>query len=491
MPRKSIHLAIQWNVASPIELCVPQDLCLTVTARYQKDKFLHPQWNVFLEYGGNPVTMSGPFPYDGAYDGASKVVARVGDSCEVSCNEDESLLELKIEATDMQMDAYKYYVLNSKTGQKVAECSKDSFWDGSRCSWEDHAYIPERICLPKNGCYTLVASEHRFQDWMGPSVLTIWYDGKRIAQVKDMQYEAIDFGAASCPTPCEVDEKLVEVFVHRRHHYPFYEDKIPNMTWALTTSSHGELATTKKVSGTILPKELSPTYYRMCGASDVCARLDLSVPETYELDDDYGIVYGELDTYRLVVDGVIYGEGEYFFGFGEHPTFNTTTFGGNCSSSVVCMEGESLLTLLITTGHRSQYWSARDVGWSSSTHEKYHISSEPHYDIGHVFPDTTNEYLSCFPTPGKGTCVQFQLHRDGLENGNIAEYKIVVNDGPVLESFDCHYCYKDHIVEYTVGDCPQAGAANTETHGFTFWALLVAIVVALCICGWPHVGGRA
>lgn len=56
--------------------------------------------------------------------------------------------------------------------------------------------------------------------------------------------------------------------------------------------------------------------FRVCVADAACVRLDLSVPETREIDHSWAnaTTYYESGPYRLVIDGFIYGEEEYSFG---------------------------------------------------------------------------------------------------------------------------------------------------------------------------------
>jgi len=480
------------DVTGPLDLCVPDDECLTLTItryEYEGNNFLKPGEDLSATYADQALLLLGPFAYIG--DGSSKLVVQFGN-CDVPCNDDEALLELTSATSDQA--SYDYYVVDRATGEQVAQCPGHVYSE-NRCYWESDNYYHDRICLPKTGCYTLVAGESNLQEYLDrPDLLTVLYGGNQIAQIENLQFAAIDFGAdgASCPmTPCAEDEKLAEMFVYRRE---YYEEEYPNMTWAMTKMVDGF---TVEVNGTMSYADRPLVYYRQCLEDDACVRLDLSVPYTDELPRSYyngttvvndTTTYWEDGPYRLVIDGVVYGEEVYRFGAydcTDESVFSTTTFGGGCSTEKVCSEGESLLDVFLVAGPREEDWGY-DVRWTLYTHrDGTDVDFIDYVNRGDVLQNTTYRYLICFEH-AEDACTEFGIGAAGVENGSIAGYKIAVDNavlvdqGSMCESGNCEGL---NVIQLG-GDCPSDGLSSGSLAGVVVGsasAFGLACLAAYCL----------
>ena len=355
------------------EICVPTNACLSLDIyQFLNDEeegaLLEPDKNIFVTYGGQPIELTLP-RLSHAGEGGIRAVALVGD-CDTACGQDEALLE--ISGTVSYVADYEYYILDSKTGERVAMCpefeSEDkSYEDSQKCYWGSWGYNVDRFCLPKDGCYTLVAGEPRLRPYDNfPDVFTVVYDGKETARVENFQYEAIDFGAdeASCPAPCTDEEQKVEIFFSRqwgtfdvpemvRHEILlfslsklfFSNGTCCFQTWTLTSMKVDE--SLDEPSGTHNYGDYPLVFHRTCAPRDACIEFALSVPDPKEvlyMEQNGTIPYGEDDYYRLVVDGVVYGEKEYKFGNRQYDDdadpFRTSAFAG-CTFTSTCAGSSS------------------------------------------------------------------------------------------------------------------------------------------------------
>ena len=480
------------DVTKPINLCVPDDECLTVLI-YRSGQageiYLQNKKNVFAEYGGEILRLKGPYTYIG--DGSSKLAVRVDyqgsmvflscqltivflyflllfdrqaqiGPCQVTCSDDEVLLEL--ESPTNGFANHDYYLVDSATGTQVLQCPNKWTYSNSsiyRCYWDQYSYFHDRFCLPRNGCYTLVAVESSLQEYEDrPDVLTVRYDGEDIAVIENLQFAAIDFGTSDeCSVLCPAqDDSLIEMFVYR---WQYFDEDRPDITWALT--SRDGLATVE-IKGLIHPGDRPLTYFRACVADTTCASLELSVPETvdiYHETTNSTENYFESGPYRLVIDGNVYGEETYRFGGwkDDDRIYSATTFGGSCSSEQVCRnEDDALLSIAITTGPRDDEWTGWDVRWSLSSHQEGENVDYIDYDSS-MLPSTSYRYLTCFDKSPEDSCAEFGIFLSGIERDNVEEYEIMVDNQVLKHGKPCRSGHCEGYLTYRLGgNCPEDNA---------------------------------
>jgi hypothetical protein len=503
-----------------ISMCVPEDQCLTASVQvltlfdygsemiHELYRFLPDE--VSIIYNGEFIAdKKGPFPYAG--DGV-QIVAELGN-CEIVCASDETLLELETVSINASFD---WRVFDYATGEVAYTCP-DEISDNvgnPRCYWSEGQYYHERMCLPKSGCFALVAGESNLQEFVwndNPDLLNVTFGGILVESFDNIQFEAIALKApgeastGSCPswTSCEngdgdSDEQfhLLEMFLFRDD---VSREEASIMTWSLSSMDQqsqvvpieGDLG-----MGTIQSGDRALQYHRECvPKNNACIRFDLRVlPSETTPNVHY---YGESDTYRLVVDGVVYGEGEYQFGGStqDSSTFEHSQYVGHCTASQVCSSSEALLQVDLVTGPRSPTWDSYDVYWALYNHcscqdrnNDWRQDDMLDSQISYVLPDESYRYLYCLDSSyleDDDSCTEAFVGETGLDNGNLAQYSISVDNevfserrrGCDTSSFLC----EGYVGTPIGGDCEEPRLTQSAIIGLAIGGAVMLLLCALAV----------
>jgi hypothetical protein len=133
------------------------------------------------------------------------------------------------------------------TGELVLDCPNDIGDLGTiynpeitrQCNWGYTESSPQTVrqCLPKNRCYTLIAGVKDTYAHAISAIVEASYDGKQVAMIKNLQFEAIDSGSecevASCP---DDDASKLEIFLFTEEG-PYVPGPNPNFAWSLLNTS--------------------------------------------------------------------------------------------------------------------------------------------------------------------------------------------------------------------------------------------------------------
>jgi hypothetical protein len=507
-----------------VSMCVPDDQCLTVSVQL----FAYFDFGSEIEglYSFLPGEVSimyndefisdkkGPFRYIGY---GAQIVAELGN-CEIVCDSDEALLEL--ETVSAGTANYDWRVFDYATGEVAYTCPGEIIGPSdaignARCYWSAGQYYHERMCLPKSGCFALLAGESYLQAYVedNPDVLNVTYDGTLMESFDNLQFEAIalnppgEESTRNCPSwsSCGNDDSDSDGQFHLLEMFLFRDDvsreETPVMTWSLSSMDQqsrevpmeGDVGT-----GMIQAGDRALQYHRECvPKNNACIRFDLRVlPSETTSNVDY---YGESDAYRLVVDGVVYGEGEYEFGAFRSPDdqgrdiFEQSQYVGHCTASQICSSSEVLLQVDLVSGPRSPTWNSYDVSWVLQNHYQDRNNDDwRQYDSldsqsSYVLPDESYRYLSCVDSSyleDNDSCTEVFVDETGLDNGNLAQYSISVDSVVFSErrtgcdDSSSYYLCVGYVGTPIGGDCKEPRLTQSAIIG-----LATGGAVMLVLCG--------
>ncbi len=430
---------------------------------------------------------------------------------ETKCQEGEALLQ--IEATTGLAPDYDWQIYDDMTGQLIHHCPPEDFVENTtsvntsnstntpentRCYWDSNQNYFDQICLPREGCYTLVVAKRYTLRNVSDTIVDVIFDGRLWASFDHLQYETtrLAIGSMPCETSlCDADSHLLELFLFRED---VYEQGYPNMTWWLSTFASeepdGDFGTDVISYG-----DRAFHYHRACiPRSNPCVKFDISVPPTYEVvlpvsDVDATVIeeqdYNEGITIRLVFDGRMDWDRMYQFGGNDeyNRTFDFSWFAGECSGLEVCGKELSLLQLDFVTGPGGPTWQVENFSISIATlfDDSSFISSQSH--IYPFYPDKMYRYLICFQYehPGlDGVCSEFAMDYIFDQNGNDAGYVISVEGVVFSERYPCvrDYCI-GQLVTPLQDQCgvPSIGSGSASVGIVAVCGVVLTVLFTLMI----------
>ena len=322
-----------WPNSPTVEpLCVPLDKCLTVSIQViELDTGAEfPPFSILYENVN--YNFLGPFP--ARSPGQEKRLdfyVQVGASCEVTCDENQVLLE--IEALTAESSHYDWQVIDDLTNEVVHSCPADTNWsqDGwfrSSCYWYPYSWFRDRVCVPKDGCYRLVAGQSRAEDNFYTTfrgTFQVAVDGEVLLQTESFRFESLRLQHHESPNTCssntnicqqlEAEPSLVdmEVFIFEE---PLADVNV-TLTWnANYYGSEGLVS----YQGIFSSDDRPLQYNRIC------------VPDCAIFNHQFSSeVIGFLPTFQVQVDGIIYAE--------DYQTGSDGIVGGSCQAWEYCREG--------------------------------------------------------------------------------------------------------------------------------------------------------
>lgn len=402
----------QWLMASDhdVSLCVPEDQCLLVIVKdFSSSPFYYEDYqyqllpdDVSIVYNGQLWSeKKGPFAYSMF---GTMIVAELGP-CEVVCEPEDALVE--IEAVTGYTPDYDWQILDDATGQIIQHCPSP-FQNSSICYWESEQYYHERLCLPREGCYTLLVAERSSDslDFDAKS-LHVSYDGNHIESFEYLQFinVALSDGSTICDTTyCDSDSTLVELYFFRQD---MEVNGNRNLTWSLSAID-GSLQVGDLGMGIITSSDRPLYYHKECIPKvDSCVELSTSMTEDYASADSLPLsfnatyldegAYQENVTYRFVVDGIIYSD--YYIEFGYSDEFVNGTFkvvhnAGDCSSSQICGDTIDAYYVLQVDILTEPTWQTAEVSFHLMSRSAAGESSLG-FTLAPFYPDQKYRFYSC------------------------------------------------------------------------------------------------
>ena len=419
------------------------------------------------------------------------------------------------------------------TGELVLDCPNDIGNLGTiynpeekitrQCNWGFTESSPQTVrqCLPKNRCYTLLAGVKDAYAHVISAIVEASYDGKQVAMIKHLQFEAIDFGSecevASCP---DDDASKLEIFLFTEegecHPESYVSDYVPgpnpNFEWSLRNTSDTLLTGVLEKPPQSEGKSYLH-YHRECIKRSSCFEFQVESLYKEKEGDDW---WFEQISHRVTVEGVVYSEGDLTFdSMNDYPSQYSSLL-GECTANT-CGAGESLFDVSIISGS-TPHWEYEEVSAYESPMAYFYDenksieSGKESMDYSLMVPDgmdytsfimfklegtrlpsTNYRYLRCVQTLDACVGLASPGYSDLISaesDAIIAELSVAVNNVPIGDfiiggpckadvSGDCN----DHYTTEAVGgsckdDDLSAGAIAGITIGcFVFVATLIAGVV--------------
>lgn len=511
-----------------VELCVPLDQCLTISIQADDTywyslvptSFLTSDF--FIVYNGQEVLQPlGPFAY-GFSNGVRYYAELGGEVCALECASGDALVEVEaFTSADYGYDAeYDWQIIDEITGEIVHACAEypSTFLENSqaiRCYWDNDWWFHDRVCLPRDGCYRLVAAESALDaPPHASSTFKVMYDGELVKSVDDLQFESIPLSSWNCSSPCNEFEppyeQELEVFLFRDYSY---DEQKSALSWMITDPKLTE-STFKTVQGRISYDDRRFQYHQMCVPKfGGCVKFKLSGERTAPPSLNAYDQYTGMDTsYRLLVGGVIHSEGSWYwyedniYDFYDYFESGLTQFVGKCTSNEMCQAGQSIVSVDIVTGLSRPDWFHYSLIWEVVSYEKplrigaYHSPSSS-LQFQTPLPGNSYRYQSCiddYYLTETGECTTFEMNKLAVTSNTIDRYSVNVN-GQFFGELGCdeNFCekwerpkFQGRYITPLSGDCSPAlsqGAFVGIALGVSIGIFSIAFVVC---CYWRTRGNQ-
>ena len=522
--------------------CVPADKCLVVkldTKRIESEDDIAS--SVSIIYDDQPISLIGSFSSSTSYApfSTSAFYVEVGESCKVTCEEGQVLLEIEAVTSqsnsrswlfDASMDLVNHFdwqVIDDTTNEVIRTCPPSaqqpnnangtipSYSNG--CYWSVEGLFRDRVCVPKDGCYRLVAGEsaanlvQMFQVTMSDEVLH---------RTEYFQFESVLLLHAESPSSCssvhacesesDLSQEEMEVFIFRNE--VNYEDA-QNLTWSTDYAVSGQWVSDVN---TFVAGDRPLQYKRICIPG--CALF-------YVNDQLLAGVYSFFNretamAFRVQANGIIHAEE-------DHSTPNqlpwglqmSEVIGGSCQTSQACQvrgQGQSLVQVDVRyrpdlLDDFDSLFSTSD-GWtivtapnkraekdymdnSESAHIVYGTQGFPVKEPGKHYRNQLCLGDEYFQEESDTRCIALEMRRD--ENHLMESFSVSVNGLVFDRSIDCsgkvplayrRMCSWAYIQEYSSlsvewtplnGNCKKKGIPGIVTAATVGGVLLIA---GLCHC---------
>jgi hypothetical protein len=489
--------------------CVPSDVCLTVGLDGE-----------LLDYSNDIGFSDFSIGYDGIgvsptiqsfyWDGRTKVFAELGENCQVTCSDDEVLLEIQA-VTDPNFHGgnYDWQVLNDLTEEVIYACPVSSEVNVSGvtdfCYWTDGWYFHDQVCLPKDGCNRLVLGSSSLND--SRTRIQVIYGGMLLRDTESVLFDSLRLQDGSnstidCPvcetlggpaigTAAGMLEQEVEVFFFRS--VVVYENA-PMMIWNIDDEGSWYSYTNASVpSGTMGYGDRPLQYHRLCIPG--CARFTVSVESGnvsfYEYDNS---------AYQIKVNGIIYGESTLALSGPYEAAHQANYYIGACEQEQVCGYGPSLVQIdiqnkpLTSEDGLNSYYPYDNYGWAINYYDdpsdKYYsgmtvASSSTFSNQG---PGQYYRHLFCaaydYFQPSKESCTVVAMPADFSSYGNVMSFSISVDGRLFNDVIDCSetsslpVCQdSSYLLTPVGGDCYKVKLSNTVVLGIIMAVIVVALLV--------------
>ena len=313
--------------------CVPADTCLTVNiqVKYLDTDAEFPPFSII--YDTINLNLLGPFLHHGLQNGREKRIdfyGQVGASCEVTCDEDQVLLE--IEAVTAEATHYDWQVIDDLTNEVIRACrspappvdSNSTFYNNVLCYWWSESWFRDRVCVPKDGCYHLVAGRSSAPTFEGTFHVTL--GGEVLLKTESFLVESVRLQHSESPSHCSsntslcrtaADSSLVEMEIFT-FSIPFGGENT-TLTWNVDYYDSDELISKQ---GIVVSGDRPLQYNRVCIP-------DCAIFSYISYDEDRFF-----PSIQVRVDGII-EQGDWFpFWVAGQGSF----VGSSCQSSRYCAQ---------------------------------------------------------------------------------------------------------------------------------------------------------
>ena len=455
----------EYNAAYDAELqqfetfCVPADKCLMV--KVETESLAYSASQISIIYDAVPYSLLGPFPPNGEYNA---FYVELGESCNVTCDANQVLLEIEA-VTDsrrsgMDLPNHFDWQVMDDSNEVIGACPPPAGQpnntigsvtnDIDRCYWVMDGLFRDRVCVPKDGCYRLVAgqSAHGFQ-----TIFEVTFGGEKLLRTEHFQFERLLLQHSESPSTCSLNgpcqsedadpskaQVEMEIFLFRNELY--YEEG-QNLTWNADYISSGQLVSE---TGIVFPGDRPLLYDRIC------------IPGCTLFSVTAGTYGAYAYSYQVQIDDIIYAEDSYRpVGF-EWGTSVSDVIGSSCQASQVCGQGQSLVQVDVRYG--SELPDNLDPTGDSSMWDGWSIFAAPTEKAKKNYMDNPEPAqhlygVSGFPVrlPGKHyrkqICLDGWYFQDGSDTrctaleikrgeSHIMESSSVSVDGKVIrENIDC------------------------------------------------------
>ena len=421
--------------------CVPADQCLTVSIHVKElnSGTDFPPFSII--YNSTTHTLHGPFPSklyvkSGLFD----YHVQVGASCEVTCDKDHVLLE--IEAMTGEASGYDWQLIDRLTNEVVQAClppatpaDSNAFYNNT-CYWSSDGWFRDRVCVPKDGCYLLVAGENSYSNFL--ATLQVTFGGEIVLQTNSFHFESLHLPHPESADTCSSNitnvcqgaaypfPEAMKIFIF--HSSVVYEDT-PSLTWKADFIVSGQVISDQ---GTLFPGDRPLRYNQICMPG--CASI-------YVSGTDNATVY------EVQVEGVIYVQavsGIDFVVEGDEPLSDSKRshmVGSLCRSHDCEGPGQSLVEVDIRYAPELRH-NSRETGVINAN--RWQLVDIPNFKeeeppepaistslvLGFGFP---------YRQPGKLYRNQFCLSdkhvEKGSNNGRCAALNVFLGENSMAESY--------------------------------------------------------
>ena len=305
--------------------CVPADKCLTVNIHVHELNTDTELPLLSVIYDSLTLTLLGPFQRI-HYVGENRFdfYGQVGASCVVSCNKDQVLLE--IEGMPGGTSYYDWQLIDDSTNAVVRAClppatpvDSNAIFYNNTCYWSSESWFRDRVCVPKDGCYRLVAGrsiESYIKTFQGTFQVTV--DGEVLLRTESFHFESVRLQHSESPSICSsntsicrttADPSLVEMEIFTFESPDASENA--TLIWNAYFYDSEEMIYNQ---GTGYTGNRPLQYNRMC------------VPDCAIFEYTSYDVKGFLPSIQVQVDGIIYAEG----------WLGSEVVGSSCQASRYC-----------------------------------------------------------------------------------------------------------------------------------------------------------
>ena len=319
------------NAASMEPLCVPADKCLTVQIHINEPyRTTNLPTDFSIVYDGTTFSPRGPFPPDN-FEAEEQIdyYMQVGASCEVTCDEDQLLLE--IEGATGWAIMYDWQVIDESTNKVIRACvsHRNSTYQRG-CYWSADSWYRDRVCVPKSGCHRFVAGRGALDS---RTILQLTFDGEIVLQSDYFVAESLRLQHPESPSSCwtntsacqsAADPSLVEMEI-------FIAEKWGGMSVNSSLTWYANYYVSEQLiynQGTADFTGRPLQYNRICIPNCAVFSYDYVSDESFPEHN-----------FQVRADGIIFTEGHRnTFGLLEEPK-SSYIVGSSCRASRYCEEG--------------------------------------------------------------------------------------------------------------------------------------------------------
>lgn len=355
----------------------------------------------------------------------------------------------------------------------------------------------EKRCLPRNGCYRLVAAglDERYSTEDPTGSLKIAFDGIELARLTNLKFvsEPVSVFPEQCAQlDCSGGLVPLEVFILREPESAGVASPLLSVNLESVFTDRFDRRFVEHLWRSSMDKQNDNfMYFRECKASRSCNRLELDMART---GVGLGEYFEEVFSYRLQLDGDIWGDEHFFASFvnnGEAFGWQKHQYAGHgCDVDEVCGNGyQSLLSTELVTSPRTSQWISDPIQWEiRGTNADIDSSNLLFTDF--LSPGETYRRFECF-SPWYGDCALFHISSSDIAEGRLNSYAVEVDGigqdvGTYCDDFllgaDLYDCLDGFEATVIGGECGgisvgSAGEDSSPSNSVIWLAILIPMAL--------------